>query len=561
MESRRQMTENADLENVPEATHVPKKRARVAIVWVVPIVAALVGAGIVVQQYLNEGPTIRISFRSAEGIEPGKTSIKYKDVDIGQVTEVVLSKDYSKILVTAKMEKHAGGLLVKDSRFWIVKPRITLGGVSGIGTLLSGRYIGIEPGKSLESDDDFVGLEVPPPITGGMVGREFILRAGTLGSLGIGSPIYYRRLNVGQVIAYDLAPDGKSMEIKIFMNAPYDGYITSDTRFWESSGIHASMGAGGLSLKTESMLSILVGGIGFETPPSAMAGKPASEKSVFTLFANRDAAMAPQMSESEQYVLYFHDSLQGLSVGAPVTMLGLPVGEVTAVGLDYVPRTLGIRTRVEIMTYQYRLLRHLGKTDVAAMKIMSREERQKFLQRLVEEKGLRAQLRTGSLISGQMYVALEFFPDAPKARINRATEPPQFPVAPGKMENIEQQLKSILAKFDKVPVEEIGKDLKKALETLDMSLQSANRTLTRVDAETLPEAKKTLEDLRRAATAAERLLSGMDNTLLGPDAPARHELREALKEFTRAARAIRELADDLERNPETLLRGKHKENP
>src|SRR5512141_3159714 len=188
MESRRQMSENADLANVPEATHVPRKRARVAVVWIVPIVAALVGVGIVVQQYLNEGPTIRISFRTAEGIEPGKTFIKYKDVDIGRVTEVVLSKDYSKILVTATMEKHAKGLLVEDSRFWIVKPRVTLGGVSGIGTLLSGKYIGIEPGKSGKSIRDFVGLEVPPPVTGGMSGREFILRSGTLGSLGIGSP-------------------------------------------------------------------------------------------------------------------------------------------------------------------------------------------------------------------------------------------------------------------------------------------------------------------------------------------------------------------------------------
>jgi paraquat-inducible protein B len=555
------MTENADLENVPEATHVPKKRARVAVVWIVPIVAALVGVGIVVQQYLNEGPTIRISFRTAEGIEPGKTFIKYKDVDIGKVTEVALSKDFSKIVVTAKMEKHAEGLLAKDSRFWIVKPRVTLGGVSGIGTLLSGRYIGIEPGKSGKSHHDFVGLEVPPPVTVGMSGREFILRADTLGSLGIGSPIYYRRLNVGQVIGYDLAPDGKSVAIKIFMTAPYDGYITSDTRFWESSGIHASVGAAGFSLQTESVLSILVGGIGFETPHSAAAGKPAPEKSEFTLFGDRDAAMAPQVSESERYILYFHESLRGLSVGAPVTMLGLPVGEVTEVNLDYVPETQGIRTRVEVMTFQYRVFRHLGKTDIVTFRAMSREERQKIIQRLVEEKGLRAQLRTGSLISGQMYVALDYFPDAPKARIDRTKEPPQFPVVPGKMENIELQLKSILAKLDRVPVEEIGNDLRKTLDTLDNTLQSADRTLTRVDAETLPEAKKTLEDLRRAVTAAERVLSSTDNTLLGPDAPAQQELRDALQEIARAARAIRELADYLERNPETLLRGKNKENP
>jgi paraquat-inducible protein B len=235
-------------------------------------------------------------------------------------------------------------------------------------------------------------------------------------------------------------------------------------------------------------------------------------------------------------------------------MLGLPVGEVTQVTLDYVPETQGVRTRVEIMTFQYRVLRHMGKTDVATMRTMSREERKKIIRRLVEEKGLRAQLRTGSLISGQMYVALDYFPDAPKATIDGTKEPPQFPVVPGKMENIENQITSLLAKLDKVPVEEIGNDLKKTIETLD-------RTLARVEGETLPEAKKTLEDLRRAITAAERVLASTDNTLLGPDAPAQQELRDALKEIARAAQGIRVLADTLERNPETLIRGKNKENP
>jgi paraquat-inducible protein B len=170
-------------------------------------------------------------------------------------------------------------------------------------------------------------------------------------------------------------------------------------------------------------------------------------------------------------------------------------------------------------------------------------------------------LRTGSLISGQLYVALDYFPDAPKVKPDWAKEPRQFPVVPGKMENIEIQFRSILAKLDKVPLEEIGNDAKKAIESLDNTLQIATRTLNRVDAETLPEAKKTLEDLRRAVTAAERVLNSTDNTLLGPDAPAQQELRDALQEIARSARAIRLLADYLERNPETLLRGKNKENP
>ncbi|HEY6096647.1 MAG TPA: MlaD family protein, partial [Candidatus Deferrimicrobium sp.] len=201
------MTENADLANVPEAMHVPKKRSRLPVVWIVPIVAALVAVGIVVQRYLNEGPTIRITFPSAEGIEAGKTFIKYKDIEIGKVTQVNLTDNYTKILIIAKIEKHAEGLLDSDARFWLVKPRISLSGVSGLGTLLSGNYIGFEPGNSKATRREFLALENPPPIARDRQGREFVLRADTLGSLGIGSPVYYRRLDVGDVISFDLAKD------------------------------------------------------------------------------------------------------------------------------------------------------------------------------------------------------------------------------------------------------------------------------------------------------------------------------------------------------------------
>ncbi len=556
------MTENADLGNVPEAVAVAKKRAGLSLVWIVPVVAALVGLGIVIQRYLAEGPTITIAFRTAEGIVPGKTFIKYKDVEIGKVTTVAFSGDYSRILVSAKMARHAEGLLVEDSRFWVVKPRISLSGVSGIGTLLSGNHIGLEPGKSPTRLRDFVGLEAPPPIAGGRPGREFLLRAETLGSLGIGSPVYYRRLNAGEVIGCNMAADGKSVEVTIFVDAPYDAHVTPGTRFWEFSGIHASMGPGGLSLQTESLTSILIGGILFETFPSARADNTAAAaKSVFTLFHSRDDALAPQETDVERFVLYFTEPLQGLSSGAPVNLLGLPIGEVTGLGFDYAPKTHDLRTRVEVKTYEYRFLRYLGEAGVAAARNMSRTERREFLQHLVETRSMRAQLRSSSLLSGLLYVAVDYFPDAPKARIDWSQEPPVFPVVPGKMVSLETRIKELLAKLDRVPMDEIGHDLKKALATLDGTLQSANRTLTRLDGETLPEAKKTLEDLRRGLIAAEHLLGNTDNALVGPDAPAQQELRDALREIARAARAIRELADYLERNPEALLRGKSKENP
>ncbi len=224
-------------------------------------------------------------FKAAEGVEAGKTFIKYKDVNIGQVTAVELSDDYTKVQVTAKIDKHAEGLIVEDAKFWVVEPRVTLSGVSGLGTLLSGNYIGFEVGKSDKKQRTFIGLEVPPIITLDQPGRQFVLQAENLGSLGIGSPIYYRRLQAGQVIAYNLAGDGKAIEVKVFVNAPYDQYVNPGTRFWNASGVDVSVGAGGVDVRTQSLVSLLAGGLAFDTPPFALKAEPAAADTIFTLYS------------------------------------------------------------------------------------------------------------------------------------------------------------------------------------------------------------------------------------------------------------------------------------
>lgn len=547
--------------NLPQAESVPERKGRLSAVWIIPIVAALVGVGIAVQRILSEGPTIRITFESGEGIEAGKTAVKYKDIEIGTVTTVSMTDNHAKILVTAKMEKNAEGMLDSEARFWVVKPRVTLGGVSGLVTLFSGSYIAFEPGKSKVEQRDFVGLETPPAVRRDRPGREFVLRSDTLGSLGIGSPLYYRRLSVGEVVSFDLEKGGRSLEIRIFVNAPYDRFVTPDTRFWEASGLEMSVGPEGVSVRTESVTALLVGGIAFETPSYGKVAE-STPGTVFPLFRDRKKALSPASKEVQRYVLHTRQSLRGLSVGAPVQFLGMPIGEVVHFGLEYNRESQDLRPRVEIETYEHLIEEQLGKKQAEAIrKSTTPEERHSIIQTMVVERGLRAQLRPGSLLGGQLFVALDYFPDAPKARIDWKSNPPEFPVVPGVAEELEGKLRSIAAKLEKVPLEEIGNDVKKAVETLDRTLQSATRTLNRVEGETLPEAKKTLEDLRRAIDSAERLLANADNTLLGPDAPGQQELRDALKEIARSARAIRILADYLERHPETLIRGKSKENP
>src|SRR5262245_20882633 len=284
------MAETPD--NLPRATVVPRRRQRISVVWIIPILAAVVAIGIAIQRILSEGPTITIVFRSAEGIEAGKTFIKYKDVNIGQVTAVQLSEDHSHVEVTAKIDKSAAGLMVEDAKFWVVSARVTLSGVSGLGTLLSGNFIGFEVGRSNKSQRKFTGLEVPPIITGSQPGRQFVLKADNLGSLGIGSPIYYRRLQVGQVIAYDLSSDGRQMDIKIFINSPYDKFVNRETRFWNASGLDVSVGAGGIDVRTQSLVALLAGGVAFETPPyAATKAEPAAVNTIFTLYGDQVTAM------------------------------------------------------------------------------------------------------------------------------------------------------------------------------------------------------------------------------------------------------------------------------
>ena len=552
------MAESTDRGDLPRATVVPRRRQRISVVWAIPILAAVVAIGIAIQRILSEGPTITIVFKAAQGVEAGKTFIKYKDVNIGQVSAVQLSSDHSKVEVTAKMDKSAAGLMVEDAKFWVVEPRVTLSGVSGLGTLLSGNFIGFEVGKSDKRQRNFTGLEVPPTITSGQPGRQFVLKANDLGSLGIGSPVYFRRLQVGQLVAYDLAPDGKALQIKVFVNAPYDRFVNPGTRFWNASGIDVSVGAGGVEVRTQSLVSVLAGGLAFDTPPSAAKAEPAAANAVFTLYSDQSTAMKQPDAVSVRYVLYFNESLRGLSVGAPVSVLGLPGGEVTDVGIDIEPKTMRLRGRVELVFFPERLVARLSRKQEAVGETIERslQQRHAFVQHMVEQRGMRAQLRSGNLLTGQLYIAFDSFPDAPKAKIDWSRDPTELPVVPSTVSDIEAKLTGIVTKLEKLPLDAIGEELKKTLVSLDQTLQDAGKAVNRIDADVTPGLKTTLDDLRGTIGIVDRVLKNTDATLVGKDAPAQQELRDALQEITRAARSLRILADYLEQHPESLIRGK-----
>lgn len=537
--------------DLPRASVVRRKRTHVSVVWVIPVLAAVVALGIAIQRIRAEGPTITVAFAAGQGIEAGKTLLKYKDVNIGLVTRVELIDAHSRVEVTARVTRSAAGLMVEGTRFWVVSPHIGLTGVSGLGTLFSGNYIGVQPGAAGGPDRrHFEGLDVPPPITD-QKGRRFSLSVADLGSLEIGSPIYYKFLPVGEVESYSLAADGNSFQIGIFIYSPYDTQVKADTRFWNASGLDVAVGESGIDVKTVSLLALLAGGLCFDTPDFSRGTQPAAAGRTFTVYANRTVAMKQPEPFSRQYLLAFHEPVRGLAVGASVTLMGLAVGEVTDVGLRYDEKTLAIRPLVRFNFYPEQTAKLFSREQQGAVLRHAKADTLMIdmLRRLVDERGMRARLRTASLLTGQRYVSFEFDPQAPAVKVDWTRDPLELPVAPGEIEDLEAKLESILSKVDRMPITAIGERTATALKSLDRTLQDADRVLRDVDTTALPQVRKTLADLDRA-------LENANTTLLGKDAPGQEAMREALEEVANTARSLRALTDYLERHPEALIRGR-----
>jgi paraquat-inducible protein B len=307
----------ADLEDLPAAVPAQTVWGRLPLVWILPAVVVLAGGFVVIREKIAQGTSIEIRFENAEGLEANKTKVRYKDVEIGEVRDIRVGDDRKEVIVTADIHRNAKSYLLQDTRFWVVRPRVSGAGVSGLATLVSGAYISVDVGHSAVKRDHFVGLEVPPIVTANVPGREFILYADDLGSLDIGSSVFYRHITAGQVVGYSLDPGGTGVTIKVFINSPFDVYVTGQTRFWQASGIDMSVNADGVKLRTESLASILEGGVAFGTLPGAPAQRVAAD-TAFALFSDQDRAMRPVESEVRAFVMYFGGSLRGLSAGAPV---------------------------------------------------------------------------------------------------------------------------------------------------------------------------------------------------------------------------------------------------
>ena len=540
-------------------------------IWAIPIVTVLIAGFLVWHSYSQRGPTITITFRGAEGLTAGQSQLRYRDVVMGTVQEIVLSQDMQHVTMTVRTTRAAEPLLTENTRFWVVKPRLFAGSISGLDTLLSGSYIQMAPALTASGEHarNFTGLEDPPLLTAEEPGRSFLLRADRIGSISLGSPIFYRDLEVGQVMGWDLADMAESVTIHAFIRAPFDRYVREGSRFWNASGVSVRLGAEGVQLQVESLRALLLGGIAFETPEAARSGRQIQNGETFRLYATQDAANSAAITRRVPVVSYFTDSISGLAPGAPVTFQGVRIGEVLGYDLVYDAATERLRVPVRYEIEPERVAGSVhaqGRTAIENANLLVRQ-------------GLRARLMSSNLITGQQQIALEMIENAPPAEITMQGDVIVMPSVPGQFASIMEGVNRVLASIEGMPWAEIGRnvdstvagvnelirgpELRQSLAALHGTLTAAEETIRHIDAAAQPALRglpQLMANLNTTVTQANRLVASA-NRGYGEDSQFQRDLERMLEQITVAARSLRSLVDQLNRNPESLIRGRSTQGP
>jgi paraquat-inducible protein B len=533
------MTENKPHAE-PGAPEIIHKSRGIPTVWLVPLVAAVIGGWLWVKHIREAGIPIEISFDTASGIEAGKTKIKHKDIQVGLVDSVDFADDLSSVTISATMERPAGPHLLENAKFWVVQTRIGRGGISGLDTLISGAYINMRLGDGAPTTS-FVGLEEPPGADANVKGVRLVLKAEDLGSLGPGVQVYFRDIPAGEVERTDLQADGTGVEVHVIVKAPYDKYVRSTSHFWNASAVNVSFDSGGITIAAESIARILGGGLAFDSP--ADQGEQAKDGDVFQIHKSFiEATERIQPERGPFYVLYPPGATRGLQVGAPVSLEGVTIGDVIEVKMQY-DAAYGIRTRVRV---------RLEPTNIHGVLPDDADSVSSMMDDLVE-RGLRAQLKTISLLTGGLYVDLGFHPDEP-AQLVGDSELPELPTIPSPLESLERKADQFLDQLASLPLKELIEDTRATINTLKDTIENLNGKIDPlvdgIDGATA-QAQKTM------ATASDAIAT--IEAGLAPGSPMYFDLATALEELSAAARSLRLLSAFLERNPNALIRGKSKQ--
>jgi paraquat-inducible protein B len=561
----------------PTALHpvasVHARRRHISWIWAIPVVTLLIGCWLAWETLSQRGPLITIGFENAEGLQAGQSHVRHKDVDMGLVEKVALSKDLQRVMVTVRMTREAEPLLTDTARFWVVKPRFFAGSISGLETLLSGAYVELLPGAPNGAPErQFIGLETPPVLQSDVPGTTFLLHAPRIGSISLGSPVFYRDLDVGQVLGWDIADMADSVTIHAFVRAPFNRYVHDGSVFWNASGASLALGPKGVELQLESLRALLLGGVAFDTSTDARDTPQSTTNHEFTLYADRDAAEHASFSQRIQFVSYFTGSAAGLAPGAQVTLRGLQVGEVSRVDLWYDKAAdrvvVAVRFDIEPQRISQFELQVASGGDLAGM------------MRVLVHRGLRASLASSSLLTGQKEVVLDLQPNAPPAELGTQGDLLVLPTIETRgLDDLAQSAGAIMAKLDRIPFEQIGQNLNETLSganklandqqllaavtTLQSTLKDVQALVRTADTGIQPVLQKLpqlAQGLDEAVRRTNKLLGSVDSGY-GGDSKFNRDTDRLMLQLTDTARSLRVLADLLARHPEALIRGRTDQGP
>ncbi len=546
------------------------RRRRFSVVWAIPVVTALIGGWLVWTTLSQRGPLITISFQTAEGLTANQSHVRHKDVDMGVVQKVDLSPDMKRVILTVRMNREAEPLLTDKARFWVVKPRFFAGSFTGLQTLVSGAYIELQPSAAEgEAKRNFVGLEDPPVMTSEVPGSTFMLKAARIGSLSLGSPIFFRDFTVGEVLGWDVSAMAESVTIHAFVRAPFDKYVHDSSRFWNASGVAVKIGSNGLQVEFESLRALVLGGIAFETLTDAQTTPVSVSRKEFPLYVSKDAAESALYARSAPLMAIFRGSVAGLQKGASVTLKGMKIGEVDDVTLEYDRESAGIVVPVRFAIEPGR---------ISQAPSPSPDQVEAALRALVQ-RGLRVRLESGSLITGQKQLSLELYPLAEPATLGRRGDAFILPIYEDGGSDVVSAATNLMSRLGSLPFEEIGRNLngvlaganalandpqlKQAIASLQSALVTTQTMFANINRgiepalNRLPGIANGLDD---AVKRTDRLIASME-TGYGANSQVNRDIARLMVQLSDAARSIRVLADLLARHPEALIRGRTSQGP
>lgn len=542
-----------------KAVAVPQTKATrsLSLVWTVPIVAVLLGGWLVLRHIQSQGPLIEVQFGTAEGVLAGKTEVRSRSVKVGMVEEVSLSEDFKGVVVKIRLDPSSADLARTDSGFWVVRPRVTGAGITGLGTIISGAYIELDPGEKSATARAFRGLEEPPVTPSGVPGLRLNLQAAARGQADVGSPILFEGNAVGRIERRRFNPETKEVEFRVFISDDYSALVTENVRFWHESGVEVTAGAEGFKLNLPSLETLVGGGIAFAVPEGVEPGKQTEDDSHFVLYGTRDKASESMFRSGGEFLLLFDQSVRGLAEGAKVEFRGLQVGRVAGISFEYADQADSRRVPVLVQLNQMLI----EKQFPTAM----RDEGGEGISKAVAV-GLRGALRPSNLLTGQLFVELDFYDDIPASPIVTLGDYAVLPTVETGLARLEEQIAAVLSKFEGLPLEESLAKLDVAVDQSSKTLEAAEKAFARSESaivearDSLQAVRKVLEnpefsklpgEVRETLTALRGSLEGV-----GPKSSIYGDLRRTMDELRGAARSIERVANTIEEKPNSLVFGK-----